>query len=85
MRWPPWATCRGRCQPERAAECFEQSLEIRRAAGDRLGEGWMLQRVAETRAALGQAVAAREAAAAAAALRPKRRRRAGRLRPPAAD
>ena len=53
-------------RPERAIECFERSLELRRAFGDRIGEGWMLQRVAEARAALGDEAAAREAAAAAA-------------------
>ena len=51
---------------DRAAECFEQSLELRRAAGDCVGEAWMWRRIAETRAALGNGVAAREAADAAA-------------------
>jgi hypothetical protein len=45
---------------------FEQSLEHRRALGDRTGEGWMLRRLAETRTALGDVAAARDAAAAAA-------------------
>jgi tetratricopeptide (TPR) repeat protein/class 3 adenylate cyclase len=51
---------------DRAVEYFEQSLEHRRALGDRAGEGWMLRRLAETRAALGDDAAARHAAAAAA-------------------
>ena len=53
-------------RPERAVECFARSLELRQALGDRIGEGWMLQRVAEARSALGDEAAAREAAAAAA-------------------
>jgi predicted ATPase len=51
---------------DRAVQYFEQSLELRRELGDRTGEGWMLRRIADTRAALGDEVAARAAAAAAA-------------------
>jgi tetratricopeptide (TPR) repeat protein len=51
---------------DRAVLYFEQSLELRRALGDRTGEGWMLHRIAETRAALRQDDAARDAAHAAA-------------------
>jgi tetratricopeptide (TPR) repeat protein len=53
-------------RPDRALACFERSLELRRAAGDRAGEAWMLHRIAETRTALGDEAAARDAAAAAA-------------------
>ena len=53
---------------DRAAESFERSLELRRAAGDRVGEAWMWRRLAETRAALGKETAARDAADAAATL-----------------
>ena len=53
-------------RPERAVVYFERSLELRRALGDRLGEGWMLHRVAEARAALGEPDQARNAATAAA-------------------
>jgi serine/threonine protein kinase/tetratricopeptide (TPR) repeat protein len=41
---------RARGRPDTAASCFEQSLALRRTLGDRPGEGWMLLRVAETRA-----------------------------------
>ena len=51
---------------DRAVQYFEQSREIRQTLGDRTGEGWMLHRIAETRAALDQPEAARDAAAAAA-------------------
>jgi tetratricopeptide (TPR) repeat protein len=51
---------------DRAVMYFEQSREIRRALGDRVGEGWMLHRLAEARAALGESAAARLAAAEAA-------------------
>jgi hypothetical protein len=50
---------------DRAVRYFEQSCEIRRTLGDRVGEGWMLHRVAEAKAALGEPDAARDAAAAA--------------------
>ena len=53
---------------DRAAESFERSLELRRAVGDRVGEAWMWRRLAETRAALGQETAARDAADVAATL-----------------
>jgi tetratricopeptide (TPR) repeat protein len=53
-------------QPDRAAQYFGQSLELRRAVGDRAGEGWMLHRIAEARAALGDHETARDAADAAA-------------------
>jgi tetratricopeptide (TPR) repeat protein len=51
---------------DRAAEHFAQSLELRRAIGDRIGEAWMWRRIAETQAALGNDVAAQAAADAAA-------------------
>jgi tetratricopeptide (TPR) repeat protein len=51
---------------DRAVQYFQQSREIRHTLGDAIGEGWMLHRVAEARAALGEPVAAHEAAAAAA-------------------
>ena len=47
---------------DRAAEYFAQSAELRRAAGDRVGEGWMWRRLAETHATLGDNVAAQTAA-----------------------
>jgi tetratricopeptide (TPR) repeat protein/class 3 adenylate cyclase len=53
-------------RPDRALVCFERSLELRRNEGDRVGEAWMLHRIAETRVALGDETAARDAAAAAA-------------------
>ena len=46
---------RARGRPDAAATCFEQSLALRRTIGDRSGEGWMLLRVAETRAAAPEA------------------------------
>ncbi len=65
-RSPRLARCRGPFeQLDRAVQYFEQSLELRRALGDRGGEGWMLIRIAETRAALGNEAAAREAGSAA--------------------
>jgi tetratricopeptide (TPR) repeat protein/class 3 adenylate cyclase/tRNA A-37 threonylcarbamoyl transferase component Bud32 len=53
-------------QLDQAAHYFEQSCEIRRTLGDRLGEAWMLHRVAECRTAMGEPDAGRAAAAAAA-------------------
>ncbi len=38
---------------ERALECYTRSLEIRRALGDRLGEGWMLHHLARAEVHLG--------------------------------
>jgi tetratricopeptide (TPR) repeat protein len=51
---------------DRAVQCFEQSREIRRAVGDRIGEGWMLHHLAEVKIALEEPAAARDAAASAA-------------------
>jgi len=51
---------------DRAIDCFEASLELRRQTGDRIGEGWMLQRLALAHAAGGAAAGAGECAAGAA-------------------
>jgi tetratricopeptide (TPR) repeat protein len=59
---------RARDRPGTAATCFEQSLALRCALGDRRGEGWMLLRIAETLAATGDASRARERAAEAMAI-----------------
>jgi tetratricopeptide (TPR) repeat protein len=56
---------------DRAVQYFEQSREIRQTLGDRTGEGWMLHRIAEARAALEEPDAARDAAAAAARIAAK--------------
>jgi tetratricopeptide (TPR) repeat protein len=45
----------------RAVECFEESLAIRRAIGDRVGEGWMYLRLAELRQRLEDGAGARAA------------------------
>ena len=58
--------CRIEARPERAVEYFERSLALRRTVGDRIGEGWMLHRLAEARTTLGEPDSAREAATAAA-------------------
>ena len=59
---------RARGLPGTAVTCFEQSLALRCALGDRRGEGWMLLRIAETLAAKGDASRARETAAEAMAI-----------------
>jgi tetratricopeptide (TPR) repeat protein len=51
---------------DRAVEQFTQSMELRRQAGDRVGEAWMWRRISETQAARGNDVAAQAAADAAA-------------------
>ena len=48
-----------------AVDFFEQSLQIRHAIGDRVGEGWMQLRLATLRQTLGDAAGAREAGRAA--------------------
>jgi class 3 adenylate cyclase/tetratricopeptide (TPR) repeat protein len=58
--------CTGRDEPGRAADFYRQSLEIRRAIGDRRGEGWMLHHLARAELADGQPYEVRERAETAA-------------------
>jgi tetratricopeptide (TPR) repeat protein/class 3 adenylate cyclase len=51
---------------DHALECFQASLDLRKAAGDRSGEAWMWRRLAETHIERGDPAAAAEAAATAA-------------------
>jgi len=51
---------------DRALEHYEVSLEIRRAAGDLKGEGWMLWSIARERLGRGEADSARDACSRAA-------------------
>jgi hypothetical protein len=53
-------------EADRAIECCEGSLDLRRQCGDRAGEGWMLQRLALAHGAGGGADRASECAAEAA-------------------
>jgi tetratricopeptide (TPR) repeat protein/class 3 adenylate cyclase len=47
---------------DRAVEDFGRSRDLRRAAGDRVGEAWMWRRIAEAHAASGNNAAAQDAA-----------------------
>jgi tetratricopeptide (TPR) repeat protein/class 3 adenylate cyclase len=46
------------CDPARAADYYERSLQTRQPIGDLRGQGWMLQRLARVRAATGDRAAA---------------------------
>ena len=55
-------------EADRAIDCGEASLRLRREQGDRLGEGWMLQRLALAHVADGSVERARECVSEAARL-----------------
>lgn len=60
--------CIGRGQYLDAFEYLHQAMHIRRALGDRRGEGWLLEKMARAHSALGNSAEAAEAACAAEAI-----------------